>query len=102
MQENGAVQGAQVSAIPPPAAGPSEAPLRAHRRAVAISLGMNAIGLVSLVALLAAGRTDWISLTVFAAMFCITAIGVEVGMHRMLSHRAFEAGRATRSVLVVA
>ena len=41
----------------------------------------------------------WHDLVVFAIVYCATAMGVTVGFHRLLTHRAFETGRRTRGVL---
>src|ERR1700761_3823076 len=43
----------------------------------------------------------WRDLAVFAIMYVLTALGVTVGFHRHLTHRAFAAKRWLRAVLAV-
>ncbi len=41
----------------------------------------------------------WHDLVVFALVYALTALGVTVGFHRLLTHRSFETGRGTRATL---
>ena len=41
----------------------------------------------------------WHDLVVFAVVYLLTGLGVTVGFHRLLTHRAFETGPRTRFVL---
>jgi stearoyl-CoA desaturase (delta-9 desaturase) len=43
----------------------------------------------------------WHDLVVFAVMYLATALGVTVGFHRHLTHRAFTAGKRTRATLAI-
>jgi stearoyl-CoA desaturase (delta-9 desaturase) len=43
----------------------------------------------------------WSDLAVFAIMYVCTALGVTVGFHRLLTHRAFKTGPRTRAVLAI-
>ncbi len=44
--------------------------------------------------------TTWADLAIFAAMYFPTSLGLTVGFHRMLAHRAFEAQPVARFVLL--
>src|SRR3954468_10611924 len=43
----------------------------------------------------------WSDIVVFAIMYALTAVGVTVGFHRHLTHRAFKAKRPVRAALAV-
>jgi stearoyl-CoA desaturase (Delta-9 desaturase) len=43
----------------------------------------------------------WTDLAIFAVMYLLTAVGVTVGFHRMLTHRAFETYRPLKYVFAV-
>ena len=43
----------------------------------------------------------WSDLALFGVMYCVTALGVTVGSHRMLTHRAFSAPAPVRYSLAV-
>jgi stearoyl-CoA desaturase (delta-9 desaturase) len=43
----------------------------------------------------------WTDLAIFAFMYLLTAVGVTVGFHRMLTHRAFETYRPVKYVFAV-
>src|SRR3954453_17241189 len=43
----------------------------------------------------------WGALLVFAIMYVVTAMGVTVGFHRLLTHRSFKTGPVVRAVLAV-
>ena len=43
----------------------------------------------------------WHDLVVFAVMYLATALGVTVGFHRLLTHRAFSTGPRTRAALTI-
>jgi stearoyl-CoA desaturase (delta-9 desaturase) len=44
---------------------------------------------------------SWSDVIVFVVMYVVCGLGVTVGYHRMLTHRAFQAHRATRYVFAV-
>ncbi|MHB8492566.1 MAG: fatty acid desaturase, partial [Solirubrobacteraceae bacterium] len=62
---------------------------------------------IPFVALIAGGALLWrsllhpLDLAIFAAMYLLTAIGVTVGFHRLLTHRAFETYRWLRYTFAV-
>jgi stearoyl-CoA desaturase (Delta-9 desaturase) len=43
----------------------------------------------------------WTDLAILAAVYLVTALGITVGFHRMLTHRAFETYRPVKYVLAV-
>jgi stearoyl-CoA desaturase (Delta-9 desaturase) len=89
----------------------SAAPLRDDVQPVANeTLDRALTGFVTLapfVALVVAGWQTWNSLlhwhdlVVFAVMYLLTGLGVTVGFHRHLTHRAFETSRPVRATLAI-
>jgi stearoyl-CoA desaturase (Delta-9 desaturase) len=63
---------------------------------------------VPLLGVIAAGALAWNhflgprDLAVFALMYAVTAVGITVGFHRLLTHRAFQTHRTLRYALAVA
>jgi stearoyl-CoA desaturase (Delta-9 desaturase) len=63
---------------------------------------------VPLLGVVAAGALLWdrllgpVPLAVFAVMYAVTAVGITVGFHRLLTHRAFQTHRPLRYALAVA
>jgi stearoyl-CoA desaturase (delta-9 desaturase) len=63
--------------------------------------------LLPFLAVIAAGVLLWHhffgvpALTIFAGMYLLTAVGITVGFHRLLTHRAFQTHRITRYVLTI-
>ncbi|MEA2313197.1 MAG: hypothetical protein QOE28_3165 [Solirubrobacteraceae bacterium] len=43
----------------------------------------------------------WSDLAVFAVLYAATALGVTVGFHRLLTHRAFKTGPVVRGILAI-
>jgi stearoyl-CoA desaturase (delta-9 desaturase) len=43
----------------------------------------------------------WRDLVIFAVLYTLTALGITVGFHRLLTHRAFKAGPGTRATLAI-
>ncbi|MCW7539726.1 fatty acid desaturase [Aquabacterium sp. A7-Y] len=64
-------------------------------------LALPPAGTVLAVALAWRWGLGWSDLLMLAAMYVLTIIGITVGFHRGLTHRAFQAGPATRAVLTV-
>jgi len=48
------------------------------------------LGVLAAIALLWNSWVDWTDIGIMVAMYLLTAIGVTVGFHRMLTHRAFQ------------
>lgn len=74
---------------------------RIMRRRIGVSMLMTAFGLVSLVMLLATGHADARGFAIFFPFFALTALGIEVGYHRLLSHRSFVARPFVQVALAV-
>jgi stearoyl-CoA desaturase (delta-9 desaturase) len=62
---------------------------RAERTANLLGVVVPFLGVIAAVVLLWNRAVDWIDLAIFAAMYLVTAVGVTVGYHRLLTHRAF-------------
>lgn len=56
-------------------------------------------GFVAAVVLLWNALVGWTDLAILAGMYLVTALGVTVGFHRLLTHRSFETSRPVRLVL---
>jgi stearoyl-CoA desaturase (delta-9 desaturase) len=72
-----------------------------NRCTAAFALGVPAAATVAAIVLLCLGIIHFTAkdLVISAAMYSITGLGVTVGMHRLFSHRSFEAGSAVQAVL---
>jgi stearoyl-CoA desaturase (Delta-9 desaturase) len=57
--------------------------------------------LVAIVLLWNTGVVGWTDLALLAGMFLLSGIGITIGFHRLLTHRAFETSRPVRDVLAV-
>jgi stearoyl-CoA desaturase (delta-9 desaturase) len=63
---------------------------RTERTANLIGVLLPFLGVVAAVGLLWNRAVDSVDLAIFAAMYLITAVGITVGFHRLLTHRAFQ------------
>lgn len=63
------------------------------------SVGIPALGFVIAVVWAALYGIGVMEITLLAGMYLITALGVEAGMHRFFSHRAFQAGPGVTALL---
>lgn len=79
-----------------------EAVRRAKRRVALWTLFVPTIGTAAALALIPVTGLGALELGLLAAMYAVTIAGVEVGLHRHFSHRAFEAPRAVRVLLAIA
>ena len=59
------------------------------------------IGVISAIILLWGHGIGVVEVSLLCGMFAVTAIGVEVGFHRFLTHRAFETGPTVRALLAI-
>lgn len=84
----------------PPAPRPLFALLYAYQVPLSIIV-INVVGTLSLVALVTLHGVSWTDLAVFVTTYVLGMLGIEVGMHRYFSHRAFEATPALRTALLV-
>ena len=74
---------------------------RAQRTGNLLGVGIPAAGLVGAVVLLWDGLVGPTALAVAAAMYALTGIGITVGFHRLLAHRAFRTYRGLEYALAV-
>jgi stearoyl-CoA desaturase (delta-9 desaturase) len=44
----------------------------------------------------------WVELSLFLSLYLVTALGISVGYHRLLTHRSFKTGRRVRFALALA
>lgn len=44
----------------------------------------------------------WVELSLFLSLYAITAMGISVGFHRLLTHRSFTTGKRVRFLLALA
>jgi stearoyl-CoA desaturase (Delta-9 desaturase) len=62
---------------------------RAERTANLLGVVVPFLGVIAAVVLLWNRAVDWIDLAILAVMYLVTAVGITVGFHRLLTHRAF-------------
>lgn len=59
------------------------------------------LGALGALATILLGRVTSLHLTLFAVAFVLTAFGITIGYHRLLTHRAFETHPALKAILLV-
>jgi stearoyl-CoA desaturase (Delta-9 desaturase) len=74
---------------------------RLHRTVNLVAVLLPFLALVGAVVLLWNRAVGWWDLAIFAAMYAITCMGVTIGYHRMLTHRAFETSGWLRNTFAV-
>jgi stearoyl-CoA desaturase (delta-9 desaturase) len=72
---------------------------RAHKLVNLIGVPMPFVGLIVAVALLWHRAIGPLELAIMAVLYVLTALGITLGYHRMLTHRAFESSRAFRAII---
>ena len=75
---------------------------RAERYANLAGVVVPFVGVLLAIVLLWSSWVDWIDLGIFAAMYLVTAGGITVGFHRMLTHRSFQTKGWLRYTFAVA
>ncbi len=68
--------------------------------AIAIT-SIPAVGTIIALCLVPVWGLGWLEIGLFLGMYALTATGMEVGFHRLLSHRSFRVGPVTETVLVI-
>jgi stearoyl-CoA desaturase (delta-9 desaturase) len=63
---------------------------RGEKLANLVGVVLPFIGLLAAVVLLWNRAVDWIDLAIFAVMYVLVGLGVTIGYHRLLTHRAFQ------------
>jgi stearoyl-CoA desaturase (delta-9 desaturase) len=74
---------------------------RAHRNVNIGAVILPFVAFLGAIPLLWNQLVGWTDLAIFGAMYLVTAGGVTVGFHRMLTHRAFETYRPVKYVFAV-
>jgi len=74
---------------------------RSHKLANLIGVPLPLIGLLVAIVLLWNRAVGPLELGLMAALYVLTALGVTLGFHRMLTHRALEGSRAFRALIAV-
>ena len=86
---------------PPP---PTETHTRApalERRITVVAVVLPFIGFIAAIVLLWGGAVSWLDLAILAVMYVAVGLGVTVGFHRMLTHRAFDAKPWVRGTFAI-
>src|SRR5579875_395501 len=74
---------------------------RANKIINLIGVPLPLIGVIAAIVLLWDRAVGPLQLGLLAGLYVLTALGVTLGYHRMLTHRAFEASRAFRAIVAV-
>src|SRR3954468_24221348 len=69
---------------------------RAHQIFNLSGVALPFAGFIAAIVLLWDAWVDWSSLAVMAAMYLLTALGVTLGFHRLLTHRSFQTYKAVQ------
>src|SRR3954453_9731768 len=72
---------------------------RAHQLFNLSGVALPFAGFIAAIVLLWDAWVDWSSLAVMAAMYVLTALGVTLGFHRLLTHRSFQTYKAVQDVV---
>lgn len=75
--------------------------LRRARMIALLGVGVPTLGTIAALALLRYRPLTWLDATLFLILYVYTTIGIEVGVHRLFTHRAFEATPALRAFLAI-
>lgn len=76
-------------------------PWSREQRYAAATIGVSTLGATAAVAMALIDGVTHLDVGLLVAMYLLTGIGVEVGMHRFFSHKAFKAGRLLSTFLGV-
>lgn len=74
---------------------------RMHRASNLVGVILPPLGVLAAIVLLWNTLVDWTDIALLAGMYAATALGITIGFHRLLTHRAFETSRPVRDVLAV-
>ncbi|MGH3567607.1 MAG: acyl-CoA desaturase [Pseudonocardia sp.] len=98
-----------IASIAPDAPARNAKPVISGRRPIGEQLLVNVFVIVPMLALIAAvplawswGALSWLDVGIALVFYVISGLGVTVGFHRYLTHRAFTANRALRNGLAIA
>lgn len=59
------------------------------------------LGAIASVFTVISGRAQWLHVAMFVAGFLLTGLGITIGYHRMLTHRAFETNGVVKAMLLI-
>jgi stearoyl-CoA desaturase (Delta-9 desaturase) len=76
--------------------------LRRERRLIAVAVGVPIGSLIVAAFVIAKSGISAVDVVLLATMFCVSGLGIEVGFHRLFSHRSFRATDRVRIVLAIA
>src|SRR5262245_47993981 len=75
---------------------------RLERRITLATVLLPYLGLAGGIVLFWRRGVNPLDLAVFGAMYCLTVLGIGMGFHRLIAHRAFQATPSLKVVLIVA
>ncbi len=84
------------------APGAPAAPDRAARAIAAAMVALPTLGAIAALGLALVHGVSAVAVALFVAFYLVTMAGVEVGLHRYFSHRAFKCGKPVRLALGIA
>lgn len=99
-QATASAQGAAAAALNRPQAATAAATDLDRKLAYAVTLLPLAGTVAAFVLWIAGYPPGWPALTMFVLLYLATALGLEVGFHRFVTHRAFKAGPIVRLLLI--
>src|SRR5438067_2349751 len=74
---------------------------RAQKIANMIGVALPVVAFVVAIVLLWQRAVGWLDLGVMAALYVLTGLGITVGYHRLLTHRAFQTSRALQYAFAI-
>jgi stearoyl-CoA desaturase (Delta-9 desaturase) len=103
--ENAAARPAAVAATPrpkrPAVVIADDRIAQSKRRLALVTLWVPTLGTAAALLLAVVQGVGWLDLALLTGLYVVTMIGVEVGFHRLLSHRAFDSPRWLSLLLVI-
>ena len=74
---------------------------RLERRVTLATVLLPYLGLASGIALFWRNGVNPLDLAVFAVMYCVTVLGIGMGFHRLIAHRAYQATPFLKTALII-
>jgi stearoyl-CoA desaturase (delta-9 desaturase) len=74
---------------------------RVHKLTNLVAVSLPPLALIAAIVLLWHRAIGPLELTLMLVLYVVTSLGVTLGYHRMLTHRAFESGRAFRAIIAI-
>ncbi|MEZ6141491.1 MAG: acyl-CoA desaturase [Zavarzinella sp.] len=85
--------------VPPPAPIKRKWVPLPQRLLISAVVAIPFLALIAAIILMWGWGIGWLELSLFAGMYLVTAIGITVGYHRLLTHRSFETTSTVRFIL---